>query len=382
MTHAPEDLPGLTAEETPALRRELVEHMRGEHAALMFALMIQMGRQSIRPPGSHGAVGRALAIAEADRLERADLWHIDADLAELVDAAYPSMPSFAPRPYDLPSRHGFATFARPLTAMIRDAIPADRLATEYLASGAAGGNAGAVGRLAPHVDEPVAIVAVSWGPGVESAIGTGPLAGPRSPIPWNRPSVWMSFWSVPPVRQHGVINSLSPAERDVYSKLSARLNVDNECLLAWCPDGADETEYLIGPNAGYVGTAGWAAAVFATFTLARQGNITEEDEQPVPRPERRRHERAGLPAPKAVRVLRLRRSVPRAVRADTSPGRVYRHRWVVRGHWRNVWYPSIQAHRPKWIAQTIATPAGVPADAPLLGGDKVTRVSAPKGPQP
>jgi hypothetical protein len=112
--------------------------------------------------------------------------------------------------------------------------------------------------------------------------------------------------------------------------------------------------------------------VFTTFLLARQGNVAEQVEEAVPRPERRRHTRAGLAEPGPVRVLRLRRAVrdrtPQA--AADGPGRVYKHQWVVRGYWRNTWYPSIQAHRPQWIAPYLAGPAG----APLLGGEKVTRL--------
>jgi hypothetical protein len=39
----------------------------------------------------------------------------------------------------------------------------------------------------------------------------------------------------------------------------------------------------------------------------------------------------------------------------------------VRGHWRNHWYPSLGDDRPMWIAPYLKGPA----DAPLLGGDKV-----------
>ena len=105
----------LDAPQIPALRRQLVEYYRTPHAALMYQLMIQTGRQQIRPPGPAARVGQLLATTEADRLARAELWHVDDDLVDLVDAAYPTMPPFAPRPFDLPSLRGFVTFARPLT---------------------------------------------------------------------------------------------------------------------------------------------------------------------------------------------------------------------------------------------------------------------------
>ena len=48
-----------------------------------------------------------------------------------------------------------------------------------------------------------------------------------------------------------------------------------------------------------------------------------------------------------------------------------------RAHWRNHWYPSLGDHRPLWIAPYLRKG---PADAPLLGGDKVTVVGAPPEP--
>jgi hypothetical protein len=47
--------------------------------------------------------------------------------------------------------------------------------------------------------------------------------------------------------------------------------------------------------------------------------------------------------------------------------RDYQHQWVVRGHWRQQWYPSRNVHRPIWITPHIKGPEG----APLLGGERV-----------
>lgn len=67
-----------------------------------------------------------------------------------------------------------------------------------------------------------------------------------------------------------------------------------------------------------------------------------------------------------VRVITLRR------RADTPAGgqaeREWRHRWIVRGHWRmQPWGPKRSRVRPVWIEPHIKGPEG----APMLGGDKV-----------
>jgi len=51
--------------------------------------------------------------------------------------------------------------------------------------------------------------------------------------------------------------------------------------------------------------------------------------------------------------------------------RRYTHRWVVRGHWRRQWYPSLQRHVPIWITDYIAGPE----DAPIMVREKVRLVS-------
>lgn len=152
------------------------------------------------------------------------------------------------------------------------------------------------------------------------------------------------------------------------------LSVDNEAALAWRPDGAPADPFLLpGPHAPET-TLTWAKLVFAAYQLATQANLTETAELRTPRPERRRTQRAGLPE-RDVRIIQLKRSVAADRDTEQTPdaGREWRHRWVVRGHWRNQWYPSLDDHRPKWIAPYLKGPA----DAPLLGGDKVTIVSTP-----
>jgi hypothetical protein len=37
-------------------------------------------------------------------------------------------------------------------------------------------------------------------------------------------------------------------------------------------------------------------------------------------------------------------------------------RWVVSGHWRNQWYPSIGAHRQRYILPYVKGPADKPLD--------------------
>jgi hypothetical protein len=92
---------------------------------------------------------------------------------------------------------------------------------------------------------------------------------------------------------------------------------------------------------------------------------TNTTEQPQPA-EVRRLLRRGDPNP-TVNTVALRRSQ----HSDDSPilatGREYRHQWIVSGHWRKQWYPSIEDHRPIWISPHIKGPDG----APLLKSERV-----------
>jgi hypothetical protein len=67
--------------------------------------------------------------------------------------------------------------------------------------------------------------------------------------------------------------------------------------------------------------------------------------------------------------LRHRGSGPEE-HAEGEAGRSYRFRWIVRGHWRNHWYPSEQRHRPIWIRPHEKGPDG----APLLDPEKLVNV--------
>lgn len=107
--------------------------------------------------------------------------------------------------------------------------------------------------------------------------------------------------------------------------------------------------------------------LMATLFLASQ-EITTEERQEVDRGARRRLERLGA-LPRPVRMMTLRRA-QRPGRPETQSSeaaRVYHHQWVVRGHWRNHWFPSRQDHKPLWIAPHLAGPE----DAPLLGAERV-----------
>lgn len=333
-------------QDVASTRRELVEWLT-TRGAPYYAQMILIGRQPVRPPGPAALVGASLAHEEQRRVTQADLWYLDEDLCDLLAASHATMPRFAPQPSDLPSARGFVMFGRTLV----DRDPQDER------------DLGAFMDLMEtptHLREvigtaPVEIVGASWGP-----------CPYRDPEKAPAGALWVTFYSRS--RLHGVADET--ARRAVAGLPD--LMPDNEAVIPWCPDGADPEQWLLPtPDPDADSTWSWASLLFAAFRLAGQGNLAEQSTERPPRPERRRAERAGLPE-RDVRVVRLRRGVSGG--GGDGSGREYRHRWVVRGHWRQQpWGPGRAFRRPVYVLPHVKGPEG----APLLGGERVTVVGAP-----
>lgn len=66
-----------------------------------------------------------------------------------------------------------------------------------------------------------------------------------------------------------------------------------------------------------------------------------------------------------VRVVRLRRP-ERAARPDDAPGDPveWSCRWIVRGHWRDQWFPKLQKNQPIWITPYVKGPDDKPLKTP------------------
>jgi hypothetical protein len=129
-------------------------------------------------------------------------------------------------------------------------------------------------------------------------------------------------------------------------------------------------------------TPGFYQRVLAAFwTLTRQESMTETEEQPPGRrPDRRRSARAGVVDPNApVHLIRLR-SAHRSEqqRAAGESGRRVGVRFPVRGFWRRQYLPSTKSHRQQWIAPHWRGPA----DAPVVGGERVFLAHGEKPEQP
>ena len=92
-----------------------------------------------------------------------------------------------------------------------------------------------------------------------------------------------------------------------------------------------------------------------------QQQVTVHEGNRLPRPERRRAERTGLQSD--VVVVRLRHAKLEPEHGSGEPNEVeWSCRWMVKGHWRNQYYPSIKDHRQVWINSHVKGPE----DAPLV----------------
>lgn len=107
-------------------------------------------------------------------------------------------------------------------------------------------------------------------------------------------------------------------------------------------------------------------AILAGISLVIPVMEVEESKVSVGGGERRPG--TGTTEDRAVRILYLtRRRVTGQTRSGARVATIRTSQWRVRGHWRNQWYPSLQAHRRVWIADHTAGPV----EAPMREGDRV-----------
>jgi hypothetical protein len=110
--------------------------------------------------------------------------------------------------------------------------------------------------------------------------------------------------------------------------------------------------------------------IFTFWTLIQQ-RIGLPQKVRMSRAARRRAEREMAFPPEfgEIRVIALRRVNRHSFddRDSDSEGVDWSHRWIVGGHWRNQWYPSIDDHRQIWINPYIKGPD----DKPFVPRDTV-----------
>jgi hypothetical protein len=101
--------------------------------------------------------------------------------------------------------------------------------------------------------------------------------------------------------------------------------------------------------------------VFSFFAFIRQECVSIQTTQ-ASRPIRRHAPRAYTAEP-VIRIIQLRRRGP-AINGGETQSRDYSCRWLVRGHWRNQFYPSSKSHRPRFIPAYVKGPDDKPLKQP------------------
>lgn len=130
------------------------------------------------------------------------------------------------------------------------------------------------------------------------------------------------------------------------------------------PIGAEPSPF---PAGGALATP--LRALAAAWLLMEQPQLVDRAVDRGRGPARKAAARTGLPAPDVTLVDLRRQYTPQDAEPGGEPtGRLYRHRWVVSGHWRNQAHgPGRELRRRQWIPAHMKGPDG----APLLATERV-----------
>ncbi|MBM9510061.1 hypothetical protein [Actinacidiphila acididurans] len=326
--------PTITAPQLPAIRAELAEWLTdtGPNGGPVAWSEGFDGQTAVQE--------RANAGRWAASLRAAELFFVATDMTRLAVAAGEALPAYRLHPEELPAQHGLLMWEEPVNQGLR------------------GGEA----TTAP-------VIAVTW------AVRTGGVAVRT----WVHREDWLTYMAEGDARAG--IRDLTPDEvRAVRQRYPQPITAMAE---TWLPFGKLPGWLFSAPPPGLslyeqedrARTLGWLQqverALVVTWLLMGQTLATARDIEPPRSAVKfiRRIDPGMLAATRYVQ-LRHRGFGPEAQADAGGPGRTYQHRWLVRGHWRNHWYPSRQDHRPIWINTHVKGPNG----APLLDPDKLVNI--------
>lgn len=278
--------------------------------------------------------GKGLAEREAYHLHRASTYWVSADMVRLAEAAGESMAPQPLKPTDLPTPSGFVWLEKPI-------------------------------RLTDVRGKTVSVQGVLWADGTDGDLGKFyPGAAPTG-IALCLYSGWEDE------EDEGMVELRDDWEKErnqgVQWRRPPMLFFSND---PWMFDRTPEDEL----TRDWVGNPDehmrenalvviWQMRTFmaALWTLMQQTLADTTTVQPT-RAVRRRIKRAGILDDDAlqVRVVTLRKRAQRHQDADTNSNVEWSHQWVVNGHWRNQWYPSLGYHRQIWIDSFIKGPEDKP----------------------
>jgi hypothetical protein len=297
--------------ELPEVRADIAAWLDGPTAAELWHKAVAAGHYhwlGFTGQRQHTMDGSVLRGTEILRLRQSELFYVAAEMVDLACAAARSIPDFQLHPEDLPAEAGLLVFEHPVASV-------------------------------PIVDEQLGITGLCW-----------------APIPAQEDVLLVSTY-------------IDRAEsRPLLARVAPNRRLSEEPKLIYGHGG--EFTWRFGDNEGHAPqSTHWVAALApvlkAAWILMQQSLAAATDLEP-PRAARRRLKRTGH-EPSSVRLVELRRPHSASSESESIISREYHHQWIVRGHWRQQWYPTRQVHRPVWIAPHVKGPN----DAPLIGGEKV-----------
>ncbi|MFI9331984.1 hypothetical protein ACIGZJ_31135 [Kitasatospora sp. NPDC052868] len=297
---------------------------------------------SARHPPDIAAQERAATREWAHALRVADLYYIAADMTRLAVNAGHALPSYRLHPEDLPSRNGLLVWEEP----------------------AADSYDGGEYTGAP-------ITAATW-----ATAGNG-----ISVRTWATRENWIRYMAAGDERAG--LRALTTAEVRALRRRHPQPIVSMHVsylpfgrIPGWLAHAPGDTSTMslveLESRANALGQLEHAErALIVTWLLMGQ-TLVSTDEQHAAKTSMKRIARIDPTLLTAVRYVRLRhQGIPGQDRAtEDGNGPVRHHRWIVRGHWRNQYYPSRKTHRPIWIDDHLKGPDG----APILDPDKLVHV--------
>jgi hypothetical protein len=295
----------------PQVRARLVLHRKAAGHDVIAGLQTDNG------PGEAVGLSHVNAAAhETSKLAAADLYFVSPEMAELALEASRSLPLFRADPQDFPSEIGLLFFNG--------------------------------GMQIPWNDDFCSVHAISWQAGLSSA-HYAVYIDVRSALDA------LGGESAKNALAH--LRAMGASTNDIWF-----LDI-NRGLLGFHTDSENGEQQELDALSGHpLGTS--AYLLLRSALLMMQQPFAAITDATYDRAARRRLEKLGQEPPR-VRVITLRR--PKSSNDHGDSDREYHHQWIVRGHWRQQYYPSRGVHRPVWIAPHVKGPEG----APMLGGEKV-----------
>lgn len=238
-----------------------------------------------------------LAAIVVDALRRADLYLIGPEMLDLVGEAAKTLPDHAFSEADVPSSEGFCVFATPIRI---------------------------------DGDESWPFIGFSW-----CRILFGSPSNPTG-----ESAVHVTWWG-----RSKDMRSYHPSDGPYPAVIPG--------LHYMAHEGEHWMQAQHGAPAGGNNSPAWLAAF---WRIAQEEWVSVERQ--TPNSESKRAARQKRP-PSDVRVVTLRRPAGESPEAKGGEGN-YSHRWWVKGHWRQQWYPSQDRHAPRWIRGHVKGPEDKP----------------------